>query len=43
MVFTGVLAGAGVLVAMRFGPGPVAASAKVDVDYQAPLDSKRSG
>lgn len=41
MVFTGVLAGAGVLVAMRFfGLGPVAASAKVDVDYQAPSDSK---
>jgi hypothetical protein len=41
LVFAGVLAGAGVLVAMRFfGLGPVAASAKVDVEYQAPANSK---
>ncbi|MCC6970295.1 MAG: hypothetical protein IT434_08745 [Phycisphaerales bacterium] len=41
LVFSGVLAGAGVLVAMRFfGLGPVAASAKVDVDYQAPANAK---
>lgn len=41
LVFTGVLAGAGVLAAMRFfGLGPVAASAKVDVDYQAPSNAK---
>lgn len=41
LVFTGVLAGAGVLVAMRFfGLGPVAASAKVDVEYQAPANSR---
>lgn len=41
MVFTGVLAGAGVLAAMRFfGLGPVGALAKVEVDYQAPDNSK---
>lgn len=41
LVFTGVLAGASVLAAMRFfGLGPVAATAKVDVDYQAPSNAK---
>lgn len=41
LVFSGVLAGAGVLVAMRFfGLGPVGAIASVSVDYQAPENAK---